>query len=146
MEEFVQKNLEELAQLISSADVLAVGLSRITQRLLVDFRHDHEEAPMVKVVDPVTSVEERVRELRRTRPRFPNPERFTFFVWPKSVTAFKDMGLWEMIIARCLTSGHSGVEEMCQRAFEELQTIERREVLEAISGDKYKSLWERSKS
>ena len=145
MEEFVQKNLGELAQLISAADVLAVGFSKITQRLLVDFRHDHEEGPMIKVVEPVTSVEERVRELRRTRPRFANPEQFTFFVWPKSVAAFKDMGLWEMIIARCLTSEHSSVEETCQRAFEELQTIEHREVLEAISGNRYRSLWERSK-
>ena len=146
MEEFVQKNLEELAQLISSADVLAIGFSRITQRLLVDFRYDHTEGPMVKVVEPVTSVEERVRVLRSTRPRFPTPERFTFFVWPRSVVALKEMGLWDMIVGRCQRSGYRDIDDQCRRAFRELQSIERKEVLDAVSGDRYRSLWERSKS
>lgn len=144
MQEFLDKNLNEIYQAVDSADVLAVGFSRIAQRLLVDTRFDSQEPPMFRVVEQVSSVEERLRELKRIRPRFPKPERFTFFMWPISVASLQSLGVWERVLKQCLKSSYPEVEEQARAAFQELLALERREALEAIAGSKYRSIWQRS--
>ncbi len=146
MEEFLNKNLQEIYTLIDNADVLAVGFLRIQQRLLVDTRYDPADPPMIKVVEQVASVEERLKNLQRMRPRFQSPERFTFFMWPLSVSSLESLGIWERILNQCYKSSYATeVEEQGKTAIDELRSLERRETFEAIAGPRYRSIWERKR-
>ncbi len=147
MGEFLDKNLQEIYALIDNADVLAVGFLRIAQRLLVDTRYDDTDPPMIRVVEQVASVEDRLRHLQRIRPRFQSPERFTFFMWPLSIGSLESLGVWERIIGRCYKSGYTAeVEAQAKTAIDELRSLERRETFEAITGPRYRSIWERKRS
>ena len=64
---------------------------------------------MVRVVEPVASVEERFFWLGKERPRSASPERFTFFLWPHSVRYFEESGLGEMIRHRVYPLGFEQV-------------------------------------
>ena len=145
LDEFVRNNIARALQAVDAADVLAVGFVLFSERLLVDMRTTDQDPPMIKVVQPLGSVEERIRELRKTRPRFPRPQSFLFFMWPKSIRTLEEQGVWQRIVQRCLTPGHQEVAEECDRALEGLRQLERAEYQEAIGGAKYRTLWTRSR-
>jgi hypothetical protein len=134
-------DLEGINKIVESADVFVIGFTIFPERLLVDSRYDSDESPLVKVVPPVSSVEERYRHLRELRPRFQLPDKFMFFVWPKPVASFERMGIWQRIIDRALASGHSGVLDRCREAIRELKRREEDSVIAAIKGDGYQNLW-----
>ncbi|MSQ14706.1 MAG: hypothetical protein EXR50_02440 [Dehalococcoidia bacterium] len=144
MQEFLDENLQELDVIIDNADVLALGFLRIEKRLLIDKRYDALDSPMILIVDQVASVEERLRHLRRLRPRFPNPERFTFFIWPLSVSSLESLGVWGRILKQCRASGYTKeVDNQAEEVIRDIRSLERRETFEAIAGPKYRSIWER---
>ena len=144
MQDFLDKNLQEINAIADSADVLAIGFIRISQRLLVDKRYDTADDPMIRIVEQVASIEERMRHLNRIRPRFPSPQRFTFFMWPLSVNSLESLGVWERILESCRNSGYTKeVDEQAEAAIRELRSLERREIFEAIAGPRYRSIWGR---
>lgn len=143
MDNFIKVNMAQITRAVDTADVLVVGFTIFPERLMVDNRHDYHDPPMIKVVRPVSSVEERIAELRELRPRFPAPERFIFFVWPKRVATLVEMGIWRRITQRCLSSGHWDVSRQCEEALRELNKLESEEIFQAIKGQKYQSIWER---
>jgi hypothetical protein len=143
MQEFVQLNTTQAVATVDAADVLVVAFTVLQERLLADFRTNEVDAPMVKVVRPLGSVQERLRELRTTRPRFSTPEHFMFFVWPKSVQLFVDTGVWQRIADRCTSAGYAQTEQECGFALQVLRQLERTELEEAIRGQRYRTLWGR---
>lgn len=144
MDNLININLEQVTQAVDAADVLAVGFTLFPERLLVDTRWSSYDPPLIRVVAPVASVEERLKGLRELRPRFPDPERFIFFVWPKSIVTLVSLGVWERIFQRCSAPGHEGVQEGCRVALAELHRLEREEIGQAIHGSRYRSLWARA--
>src|ERR1041384_3159354 len=92
--EFTNQNVERFAELADAAEVLAVGFRLFPQRLIIDFRYDEIDPPMIKVAQRVNSAQERLRELAKARPRFTTPERFFFILWPRSIDALKETGIW----------------------------------------------------
>ncbi|HUF54491.1 MAG TPA: hypothetical protein VMR52_12060 [Dehalococcoidia bacterium] len=136
-------DLEELRRVVDNADVFTIGFRMFPERLIIDTRSTDETPPMVRVVEPVTSVEERFFWLGRERPQFAVPERFTFFVWPHSLRYFEDSGLGDMIRQRvCPVS--EACEDEVRRSIHQLRVLERRAEHDAISGRNYQTLWERS--
>jgi hypothetical protein len=143
MDEFGM-NLDEVMEVIDSAEVLVIRFAILDKRLLIDARHDEVDGPMLKLVPKASSVEDRFRSLRELRPRFPLPEKIVSFTWPRQMETFRLAGLWSRIVDRLVASGYKGVKEQCEAVFDQLVEEEKAEVLTAIrGGPSYQSLWER---
>jgi len=143
MDEFGM-NLDEVMEVIDTAEVLVIRFAILDRRLLIDTRHDDVDGPLLKLVPKASSVEDRFQSLRELRPRFPLPEKIVSFTWPRQVETFRLAGLWSRIADRLIASGYTGVEEQCEAVFAELVEEEKAEVLTAIrGGPSYQSLWER---
>jgi len=143
MDEFGM-DLDEVKEVIDTAEVLVIRFAILEKRLLVDARYNETEPPSLQLVSKTSSVEERFRSLKQLRPQFALPEKIMSFTWPRHVETFRAAGLWQRIIDRLAASGHSGLDEQAQAVFEELMQEEKAEVLTAIrGGESYQSLWER---
>jgi hypothetical protein len=143
MDEFGM-DLDEVKEVIDTAEVLVIRFAILEKRLLVDARYNETEAPLLQLVSKTSSVEERFRSLKQLRPQFTLPEKIMSFTWPRHVETFRAAGLWQRIIDRLAASGHPGLDEQAQAVFEELMQEEKAEVLTAIrGGESYQSLWER---
>jgi len=137
-------DLDEVKEVIDTAEVLVIRFAILEKRLLVDARYNETEAPLLQLVSKTSSVEERFRSLKQLRPQFTLPEKIMSFTWPRHVETFRAAGLWQRIIDRLAASGHPGLDEQAQAVFEELMQEEKAEVLTAIrGGESYQSLWER---
>ena len=77
------------------------------------------------------------------RPRFPAPEKFMFFMWPKTVAGFERSGVWERIVQRFSSTGHADASRLCNETLAALQKREREEIVNAILGKNYEPLWRR---
>jgi hypothetical protein len=80
-------DMEALGRLLNESDVLTIGFVAFPERLLIDTRSNDAEGPMVAMVGPVQTVQERYMWLGKHRSAFGPPEGFAFFVWPRSVRA-----------------------------------------------------------
>lgn len=136
-------DIREIKQVIRTADVLLIRFSIFDKRLLLDTRHDHEEGPMVKLVPRAGSAAERFRTLKKLRPRFPLPKNIVSFTWPKHVHSLETMGVWQAILDRLTASADWGFARECDEVFQELLQEERHEILAAITGEGYETIWQR---
>lgn len=134
-------NLVEIKQLIDTAEVLIIGFTIFAERLLVDNRYNAQEGPLITVIPPVSSMEERRRYLRELRPRFALPERLMFFVWPKPIASLERLGVWGSIVERALNSGHRGILGGCHQTWQDLRRLEREGIIAAVKGEGYHDLW-----
>lgn len=134
-------DLADIAATVHTAEVIAIRFVSAGQRLLLDFRSTELDGPLVKVVEPVNSVEERYRSLRRLRPRFPAPEKIVAIWWPRFVASLESTGIWEEIMERVRDSGHDDAVERAWEALRALTDLEREQQLDAISGRGFRTLW-----
>ena len=136
-------DLDEILRVVDGAAVLIVRFEVLEPRLLVDFRADPPDRPIILLVDRVNSAEERFRHLKSLRPRMPSPERIMSFPWPRGVRAFaEEAGIWERIETRLLTLGAD--EEQVQQVKHELLEGERAVTMAAITGGAgFRTIWER---
>ena len=58
-------DLVDIASTIRTSDVITIRFVAVGQRLLLDFRATEIDGPLVKVVEPVKSVDERYRMLKK---------------------------------------------------------------------------------
>ncbi len=134
-------DLADIAATIHTSEVIAIRFVSVGQRLLLDFRTSELDGPMVRVVDPVNSVEERYQSLHQLRPRFAAPEKIVAIWWPRFATSLESTGIWPEIIERVRDSGHT---EALVRAHEALRTLidlEREQQRDAITGNGFRTLW-----
>jgi hypothetical protein len=143
MDEFGM-DLDEVKEVIDTAEVLVIRFAILEKRLLMDARYNETEAPLLQLVPKASSVEERFRGLKQLRPHFTLPEKIMSFTWPRHVETFRAAGLWQRIIDRLAASGYPGLDEQAEAIFRELVQEEKTEVLTAIrGGESYQSLWQR---
>jgi hypothetical protein len=140
-------DIEEMGRVFDEADVVVVRFHVISQRLLIDARTAPGDPPLIRLVPPASSAEERYRYLQNERPGMPLPEQITVVGWPRYIQVMKDVGLWSRIEERLVReSGPEAVRE-AEAAFDSVRHAERAEVAAAIAGGEgYESLWERSAS
>jgi hypothetical protein len=132
-------DLSEVMDVVQTAEVFVVMFQLFERRLLVDARTASTEPPLIRVVDRVRNSEERFRELRRLRPRFPAPERIVAFQWPRSVRTLVASGVWDAIARRVHALGTS--ESTCIAVLSDLQLEERKEEIKAVLGEEpYRTL------
>lgn len=138
-------DLDEVRRVIDAAEVLVIRFSITDRRLLLDTRTLGAEGPIVRVVPPVASGEERFRALRAMRPAFPPPSRILTFLWPRHARSLVESGLWDHLARRAVAIGWSGTAADCDAAIRELTESEREVERAAIRGDDgFKTLWEQA--
>ena len=136
-------DLDNALRVIDEADVIVVGFAWLSDRLLVDARRSNAAGPYVRVVTPVRTPQERIRQLRELRPGFNDPESFVFLPWSGRVDSFVQAGLYQRIIDRCVDDDSALGD--CRTALEQLEQLDREDLRQAIrGGDKYHTLYEQS--
>jgi len=136
-------DLNEIIETVRSADVITFRFVIVSQRLLVDGRCTEIDPPLVKLVPPAASVEERFRSLKRLRPRFRLPEKITSIWWPRYIDSLVDCGIWAALVERLADKGFPETVRRCEEVLQELKDLERGEVRSAIRGEGYRPLWQR---
>ena len=135
-------DLDEILRVIDRAAVLIVRFDVLEQRLLIDFRADGGDGPIIALVDRVNSAEERFRHLKSMRPRMPLPERIMSFPWPRAIAAFEEAGVWQRIHDRLLQLGLAA--EQIEQTRRELRAGESAVTIAAIrGGEGFRTIWER---
>lgn len=134
-------DIAQILKSIDTAEVVSMYFPLLRRALLIDFRSNATEGPMVKVVPMVDSIEERFRSLRRLRPRFPRPESITVIPWPKYVRSLERIGIRDRIEQRFMNSEYPTALKACSDGFDELLQIEAEELVNAIRGETYQSVW-----
>ena len=137
-------NLDDILRTIETADVLRIRFLLLDKRLLIDNRFNEFEGPMLKIVPRASSSEESFRNLRRLRPRFPLPERMTAIWWPKYISTLHTSGVWPALVRRISDTGFTDSVHQCDDILRELLALERQEIRNAISGEGFQTIWQRS--
>jgi hypothetical protein len=135
-------DLDEVRRVIDGAEVLVIRFSVTDRRLLIDSRSNEHAGPMIKVVPPATSAEERFRAIKVLRPRFRVPERVVTFQWPRHARALGDSGVWDHIVRKLVAIGDDSVAAQCDEANRQLLAEERKVELNAVlGGEGFQTLW-----
>jgi hypothetical protein len=134
-------DVSEVNRNIDLADVIALYFPLLRKTLLMDLRMNDVDGPMIRVVPMANTPEERFQSLLKMRPRFGRPESITIIPWPKYITTLADIGIWDHIVRRYADTGRPEVVRACETCYEELARLEREEVLRAIRGENYETVW-----
>lgn len=134
-------DIRDLCTTIGISDVLVIRFITLSQRLLLDFRATTAEGPLVRVVEPVRSVEERYQSLQRLRPHLPEPDRIVAALWPRFAASMTETPAWDEIMRRVADAGFPESVRAAGDAFAELVALERAEQRNAITGEGYRTLW-----
>lgn len=134
-------DVSEVNRNIDVADVIALYFPLLRKTLLMDMRLNDVDGPMIRVVPMANTPEERFQSLLKMRPRFGRPESITIIPWPKYVTTLFELGIWDHIVRRYADTGHPEVVRECETCYAELAKLEREEVVRAIRGDNYETIW-----
>jgi hypothetical protein len=139
----IQIDPERLHQVLTQADVLTVAFPLFAERLLFDTRTNATDGPMVAIVEPVASVQDRYLWLGKHRGSFGAPEAFSFFAWPHTIRS-----LVEEDVLRPLRDRLEASSPDASAAFDDVMARLRRKELDAIAGairgsDPWRALWER---
>ena len=138
-------DLEEVRKVVETCDVFTMGFRLFPERLIIDTRVNDQAGPMVEVVDPVSTVEERFFWLGQRRPTFGVPQQFTFFVWPHSIGYLEESGLMDKIRQRIYLSHENGeIGQQVAKAMHRLVVLEKQATADAILGRNYHTMWERA--
>ena len=134
-------DFDEISKLVASADVFAVGFSAFAERLLIDSRSNDVETPLVQVVQPKGSVQERVRWLNRRRPSLGTPQTFSFVAWPHSPSFLVESGVWDTIRNKVGAASDPQVDTQCALALKRLHDLDREATFALIKGEHCTTLW-----
>lgn len=137
-------DLDDIASTIGTSEVVIIRFVVVGQRLLLDFRATATDGPVVKVVDPVKSVEERYANLKRLRPRFESPEKIVAIWWPRFAASLSTTGIWKLVLERVTEAGHPEAVRQADEALRELVALERAQQRAAVAGEGFQTLWSAS--
>jgi hypothetical protein len=68
----------------------------------------------------------------------------TAIMWPKYVTTLLSTGVWDAIVSRVAAAGHGDSTRQCEQVLAELLELEKREIRNAISGEGFQTVWQRT--
>ena len=139
----IDVDMAAMGEVMQRADVLTIGFSVFAERLLIDVRSSPVQGPLVTIVGPVATVQERYMWLGQHRGAFGAPEAFSFIVWPKSVRNLVERdGLAPMARRLMLVSPEAAAtlhDELAKLAW-----MERESTRMAIRGEgPWKTIWGR---
>ncbi len=144
MDNYFSVDLDDVASAIRTNDVIAIRFVVVGQRLLLDFRSTEIDPPLVKVVEPVKSVEERYASLKLLRPRLPAPENIVALWWPRFARSLTTTGMWNRVLERVSETGHPAAIREAEEALRELVALESAQQRAAVQGTGFRTLWSAS--
>jgi hypothetical protein len=68
----------------------------------------------------------------------------TAIMWPKYVSTLQSTGVWNAIVTRVAGAGHEDSTRQCDDVLKELLTLEKQEIRNAISGEGFQTVWQRT--
>ena len=141
----IELDLERVVQNIDEADVISIYFPLLGKSLILDTRRNEHAGPMISLVPIVADDNERYRSLLDLRPHFPCPESLSTIPWTSRIASLMRLGVWDHVVARLrsVAPDPCAFEVMAQTCLCELQELELRELLRAVSGDEYRTLWPR---
>lgn len=134
-------DVSEILSTIRTADVITIRFVTVGQRLLLDFRTTELDGPLVRVVKPVRSVQERYASLKKLRPRLDAPEKIVAIWWPRFMPSLAATGVWDEVMQRVTESGYVGAVREAEATLAELIQLEEAQKRAAVRGDGFKTLW-----
>ncbi len=138
--------ITQVLSTIDEAEVLTIFFPNLAKALIVDTRRNFEEGPLVKVVNQVNSMEERMAAIEKMRPGLGRVRSIAGIPWTKSVRTLRENGIINRLEQRLAGSTNDmyQVSEACSTAFQKLQEIEQAQWIDLIKGQNplYKSIWE----
>ena len=136
-------DLDDVAKLVSQADVFTVGFANFPERLIVDTRANMKEAPLVQVVEPASGPRERLSWLQRRRPSLGAPRAFSFMAWPHSPAFMQETGVWDRIRRQVNADADLSIDAQCDQAIRQLQNLDFEAMLAVLRGERCLTLWPR---
>ena len=137
--------IDEVLRNVQEAEVMSIFFPSFRRALIIDTRSNTDEGPMVRLMPMASSPQDRVRSIRKLRPGFPRLQNLTLIPWQRYVDSLVNLGVWEKIVKRIEESGDAKAIQACDAALTELRRLERQELVAAISGDNYQTIWSASK-
>lgn len=135
-------DMDAVRGILEKADLITIGFTTFPERLLIDPRALPNEGPLVAIVEPVASVQERYLWLGKHRGNFPAPVGFSFFVWPHTVRHLVESDVLAPLRARLELVSLEG-DTAIENALERLLQREREAIAEAILGaEGWLTVWE----
>jgi hypothetical protein len=134
-------DFEKMGLIIDGAGVFAFGFPHFPERLLVDARSNEREGPLVQVVEPAGSPQQRLTWLYRRRPSLGAPQTLSFLVWPHSVSFLVDSAVWDRIRRRVSADVESEVRAQCDLALKQLQNLDLSASQAVLRGEQCVNLW-----
>jgi hypothetical protein len=131
---------------VRESDVIAFRFLTVPLRLLIDNRFSETDAPMLKLVPRAGSAEERFKSLKALRPRFRLPPKISAIWWPRYIDGLATTGVWEAVTRRIVDNGFPAAATECDELLCELRRMERLEMVNAIGGEGYRTLWPAARS
>ena len=137
--------IDEVLRNVQEAEVMSIFFPSFRRALIIDTRSNTDDGPMVRLMPMASSPQDRVRSIRKLRPGFPRLQNLTLIPWQRYVDSLVNLGVWEKIVKRIEESGDAKAIQACDAALTELRRWERQELVAAISGDNYQTIWSASK-
>ncbi len=132
---------DAILKTVRKADVIAFRFVTVPMRLLIDNRFTDADPPMLKLVPRAGSAEERFKSLKVLRPRFRLPQKISAIWWPRYINGLVESGIWDAITERVVENGFPATAAECDDMLRELRRMERLEMMDAIGGEGYRTLW-----
>lgn len=134
-------DIDQVIQNVSEAEVMSVFFPTLRRSLIIDTRSNETVGPFVRLMPMARSPQDRMRSIRRLRPQFPRPTNLTLIPWQRYVDSLVESGVWDQIVDRVRQSGDETALSSCSQALNDLRQMERDELVSAITGRNYHTLW-----
>lgn len=139
----LQIDIEALNKTLRESDLLVLNFLAFPDRMLIDPRSTDIDGPLVAIVAPVATPQERFAWLGKNRPGFGPPKGFAFVPWPHSVRMLRDNDYLAPMRERLAAVSHeagAALEDVLNRlAIRELEGV--REIIRG--GAEWMTLWPR---
>lgn len=138
--------ITQVLSTIDEAEVLTIFFPNLTKALVVDTRRNQEDGPIIKVVNQVNSMEERMASIEKMRPGFGKVRSIAGIPWTKSIRTLKENGVMTRLEQRLNRAGQESyiAAQNCNEAFSKLCEIEHKQWTTLIKNENsmYKSIWQ----
>lgn len=141
--------ITQVLSTIDEAEVVTIFFPNLAKALVVDVRSSAEEKAIVKVVNQVNSMEERMSSIEKMRPGLGRIRSIAGIPWTKSIRSLKENDVINRVEHRLVAAGVEVYEaqRICAEAFLKLKEVEQAQWVDLIKGVSplYKTIWQRVK-
>jgi len=131
---------------IDEAEVMTIFFPNLAKALVVDTRAGMEDKPLVRVMNQLNSMEERMGSLEKMRPSLGRVRSIAGIPWTKSIRTLRDNEIIDRLVVRLVMAGLPTHEanQICADAFRKLVEVEQAQWIDLIKGYNplYKTIWE----